>query len=107
MEIHIPTALVLGTNTLHGIGVLSDWIEEQTGFPLDFFDSSWNGDIYAANIHSNKNLNNNDSDGYGNGCNYGSNIGYGNWYGHGDGTGRGYGTYLGNGYSYIDSDSWY
>jgi len=31
-----PAALVLGCNTPHGIGVLSDWIEERTGHAPDF-----------------------------------------------------------------------
>ena len=31
MDEPVPPALVLGCNTPHGIGVLSDWIEERTG----------------------------------------------------------------------------
>lgn len=38
---NIPPALVLGCNTQHGIGVLSDWIEEHMGFAPDFFDRGW------------------------------------------------------------------
>ena len=36
MEEAVPPALVLGCNTPHGIGVLSDWIEERTGHAPDF-----------------------------------------------------------------------
>ena len=41
MEIYIPPALVLGCNKPHSIGILSDWIEEQTGHPLDLDQSGW------------------------------------------------------------------
>ena len=41
MEEAVPPALVLGCNTPHGIGVLSDWIEEQTGHAPDFAATGW------------------------------------------------------------------
>lgn len=40
-RIEPPAALVLGCNTPHGIGVLSDWIEEQTGHAPDFHGAGW------------------------------------------------------------------
>ena len=63
-SIEPPAALVLGCNTPHGIGVLSDWIEEQTGHAPDFVATGW-------------------SDGSGNGYGYGES--YGNGYGYGYG----------------------
>lgn len=80
----IPPALVLGCNTLHGIGVLSDWIEEQGGFVPDFVSTPW-------------------SDTHGSVC--GDGDGYGNGYGDGRGDGDGYGNGWGDGYG--DSDVGY
>ena len=71
----VPPALVLGCNSPHGIGVLSDWIEEQTGHPPDFAATGWSDG---------------DGDGYGNGSGYGDGYGYGYGYGSGDGSGYGY-----------------
>lgn len=36
---HIPSALVLGCNTPHGINILSDYIEKLTGHSSDFYQS--------------------------------------------------------------------
>lgn len=80
--INIPSALVLGCNTPHGIGVLSDWIEEQTGFPLIVDQSGWSDNKYGQ-------------DGCGNGCGYGDD--YGNGCGFGNIWIYGYGQYDGNG----------
>ena len=63
-----PAALVLGCNTPHGIGVLSDWIEERTGHPPDFEATGWS-DVAG--------------DGYGYGYGYGYGSGYGDGYGDG------------------------
>lgn len=76
MKIHVPAALVLGCNTPHGIGVLSDYIEEQTGHPIVIDGFNW---VYIA--------------AYGNGCGY---FGFND----GDGCGWGYGYFgCGDGYS--------
>lgn len=117
--IHIPPALVLGCNTSHGICVLSDWIEEQTGHPPDFhqsgcvfdysfilinyFNSNYSGsnDINDINIFCSR-----DGNGYGDGKQYGNGNGDGWGYGldHGGdgndhgGWGYGYGYDYDNGY---------
>lgn len=104
----IPPALILGCNTPHGINVLSDYIEEQTGHPPDFAGSGWsNGSVsvigggyvfYGGN-------------GFGDGCVYGygsaSEIGNGSGVGFedghyysddsGGGVGLGYGSSDGGG----------
>ena len=110
--IHIPPALVLGCNTPHGIGVLSDWIEEQTGFPLDLDQSGWsdkNG-IGAGYGYGRPNINS----GYGNGCGYGFDRSYycdGDGYGSGDCYGffSSYGSLCGDGrgWGYLSDNSFY
>lgn len=101
--ITIPTALVLGCNTPHGIGVLSDWIEEQTGHAPDFQQSGWSDGKYG----NTKDDNNGFGHGYGTNigggsgssyfhgsghyCNRFFNDGFGDGHGYGHGEGRGYG----------------
>ena len=96
-----PPALVLGCNTLHGINVLSDWIEEQIGHQPQFHESGWS-DGYKYNMHIH------DGNGSGNGNEYGDNYDdeyYGDGCcGDGDGNGcgdgyyeHGYGSGFGNG----------
>ena len=86
--ITVPPALVRGCNTPYSVGVLSDWIEEQTGYPLDLDQSGWD-DVYKYNS--------NYTDGYGDGCGYG--ISYGSDNGDGDGFGWDYNrNYNGDGY---------
>ena len=80
MDEPVPEALVLGCNSPHGIGVLSDWIEEQTGHPPDFAATGWSdgdGDGYGY------------GSGYGSGSGYGYGSGYGSGYGYADGSGDG------------------
>lgn len=93
-----PAALVLGCNTPHGLGVLSDWIEEQTGHAPDFHDHGWSDGKSGFS----------DGSGYGHGmifdigdgfgagelCNDGSGWGDGP---DGDGNGMGWGDGYGNG----------
>lgn len=72
-QINIPIALILGCNTPHGVGVLSDWIEEQTGCAPDFYQSGWSEDnenVYSVSC-----------------C-----------YQFGDGNGTSYGYFCGHGY---------
>ena len=84
MDEPVPPALVLGCNSPHGIGVLSDWIEEQTGHPPDFAATGWSdGDGYGYGSGSGY--------GYGNGDGDGDGYGYGDGYGSGSGYGYGYG----------------
>lgn len=95
--INIQPALVLGCNTPHGINVLSDYIEEKTGHPLDFHQSNWSdgNDIKY---------------GFGSGFGYGDMFGGGYGDGHanenGDGNGGGKGDGIGNStfYMYIYDD---
>ena len=75
--INIPPALVLGCNTPHGIGVLSDFIQEQNGFPPELHESGWT-DYHKYNI----NYVDNSRD-------YGSINGHGYGYSNGDGDGDG------------------
>lgn len=98
----IPPALMLGCNTPHSVGVLSDWIEEQTGQAPDFVSTGWS-DYFCPFKRIG------DGDGYGylyaiavsrSGDGHGS--GYGDMYG--DGSGFGNGTSSGNGYG--DGDGW-
>ena len=90
-SIEPPAALVLGCNTPHGIGVLSDWIEEQTGHAPDFAATGWS-DGYG--------------DGYGDGDGNGYGDGDGNGYGYGNGDGYGYGDGDGDGYVYSGDLRW-
>lgn len=101
--IHIQPALVLGCNTPHGINILSDYIEEQTGHPLDFHQSGWSDGIYSNTKDGSNGF------GYGYGTNLGGgsgssyfhgsghycnrffNDGFGDGHGYGHGEGRGYG----------------
>ena len=98
MEPIAPIALVLGCNAPHGVGVLSDWIEEQTGYAPDFNDTSWSdGFIYCY------------GDGYGDDFGDGYGEGYsggGSGYGFIDGDGQGDG-FIGDGKGdgYGDSDA--
>jgi len=95
-----PAALVLGCNTPHGIGVLSDWIEEHTGHAPNFHGPGWSdgksgfsdGGEYHGMIFDHGN-------GYGSGMRFKSpnGHGYGHCYGHIDGDGWGDGHHYGNG----------
>lgn len=119
MEINIPPALVLGCNTQHGINVLSDWIEEQTGITPDF--DGLSHDKYYTYLYTYlhywetnrgfESYGSTDGNGFGGGYNYsrgiggngfGKGFGYGitpffydvnqnDGDGHGDGSGYGYG----------------
>lgn len=88
-----PPALVLGCNTPHGLGVLSDWIQEQTGITPDFGSTNWS-DGYATDTGA----------GFGHDLAGGSGCGYGFSDGSGDGNGYGYGDIYppadGNGYGF-------
>jgi len=88
-RIEPPAALVLGCNTPHGIGVLSDWIEEQTGHPPDFTTMN-----YPTTIWDDKGSNS--GNGYEHGTESGSGWGCGVFAIAGNGTGDGTG-YGGNG----------
>ena len=100
-----PPALVLGCNTPHGINVLSDWIEEQTGYALNINDSGWSAtnEFDFGNGHSDGYGNFDDDDGNGYGCLYGhisgdgSGDGEDNIHTFGNGYGCGYGNSSGNG----------
>lgn len=95
----IPPALVLGCNTPHGIGVLSDYIEEQIGHPPDFnLTSLSNSLIFNCNYDYNK-IN---GEGYGEGYAYNNGNGRGNGfiYGYGDFDDTGNGNGNGNGCGY-------
>lgn len=74
-RIEPPAALVLGCNTPHGIGVLSDWIGEQTGHAPDFHGAGWSEGKTFGNG--------------GNAANEGNGFGDGLGYGNGNGDGRG------------------
>lgn len=78
-----PTALVLGCNTPHGVGVLSDWIEEQTGHAPDFHGGSWDCLSYMGAYGGGLGYGTDNGDGYGDGLHYGSYDGGG--FGFGDG----------------------
>ena len=84
-KIYIPPALVLGCNTPHGINVLSDYIEEQTGCTPDFTMTGWSDNNVGLNYY-----------GYGDGDGYG--------YGNGNGSDNDYSSDSSNNNSY-DSDN--
>lgn len=88
----IPPALVLGCNTPHGVCVLSDWIEEQTGFVPDFSVTSGSDNFGYAH-----------TDGYGGG-DHGFAVNFGDGYGDGDGDGNGYGCGTGYGFAFREGD---
>lgn len=101
----IPPALVLGCNTPHGIGVLSDWIEERTGHAPDFTTMN-----YPSTILDDRTIDTGrgyfygigHADGHGDGDDYGDGNGDGRgdgdaypyFYGDNDGGGQGCGTEL-------------
>lgn len=113
MEEIAPPALVLGCNTPHGIGVLSDWIEEQIGYAPDFTLTGYGDGLGYSGIDPGNGLAYVDNyaflngDGQGNayerynfngasfgrfhGASFGRSHGDGNGYGFGDGDGCGYG----------------
>lgn len=101
----IPPSLVLGCNTPHGLGVLSDWIQEHTGVAPDFTSTSWSDD-YGVNYNfgSGDGYAHDVGDGAGAGGFYGyashcNGYGDGNGYGYGgSGDGRGAGNGLGHGF---------
>lgn len=119
---HPPAALVLGCNTPHGVNVLSDWLEEQTGYSLDVLLSSsgWSaGCVGSVGESGNGYGECGRGDGFGgggtDGTGHGTDHGYGNGFGTGagmwryygmiegrpgDGTGSGYGFQNGNGESW-------
>lgn len=80
-SIEPPAALVLGCNTPHGIGVLSDWIEERTGHAPDFHSG-----LPSDSPHRMSNSKNRYGDGSG--------FGRGNGNGWGDGCGYGFTGYI-------------
>lgn len=93
-SIEPPAALVLGCNTPHGIGVLSDWIEEQTGTAPDFAATGWSDGRSVQHDGNGFGYGTQDGAGRGNGFGYGNTgAGNGNGGGHGytlwDGDGRG------------------
>lgn len=96
-----PPALVLGCNTPHGVGVLSDWIEEQTGHAPDFVTG-----FPVRNIHEQQPDRRGGGDGTGNG------YGFENGDGSGDGSGDGWvmmyadfgASGFGDGYGYSGND---
>ena len=107
MEIYIPPALVLGCNTPTSIGVLSDYIQEQTGHPLVINESGWSDFVkhvntsgygygYGYGYGSNNSYVMTNSSGYGNGCGYKYGSSNGNGYGYGYNFGCGYGNSNGN-----------
>lgn len=85
-SIEPPVALVLGCNTPVGIGVLSDWIEEQTGHAPDF-----NATGFPVN-----NVNEQQTDRHGNGD--GNGYGFDDGNGSGDGWSMLYSDFDGGGY---------
>ena len=97
-----PPALVRGCNTPHGINVLSDWIEEQTGHPFDVDQSGWDT-IYPYYFNGTCMNYENTSlghTGFGDGCKdkYGGRAWNRDGYGYGDGDG--YGNSQGDGWGY-------
>lgn len=114
-----PTALVLGCNTPHGVGVLSDWIEEHTGRAPDFADAGWssgdadeikNGTGYGYGLVGGDGTGCGDNASYhdsGNGWGDGMEYGTGNGDGHGGAMTRLDGNGYGDGYkafTYTRSD---
>lgn len=92
----IPPALVLGCNTPHGLGVISDWIEEQTGITPDFSVTRWaDGNSYADSVNF----------GPGAGFCFGSGGGYGCGYGYSNGNGSGSGDDVFR-YTHTDGDGY-
>ena len=99
-----PAALVLGCNTPHGLGVLSDWIEEQTGHAPDFHGPGWSdgksgfsdGGGYGHGMIFDH------GDGYGSGslAHDGTGYGDGGAYGRAHGDGWGDGECYGSGHGY-------
>lgn len=91
----IPPALVLGCNTSHGINVLSDWIEEQTGVVPDFLSSGCsNGGDGQEDGNSGEHYDLGSRYNYaGNSYEYTRNYGYGVGYGNSYGNGRGHGDF--------------
>lgn len=92
-----PPALVLGCNTPHGVGVLSDWIEEQTGHAPDFVTG-----FPVRNIHEQQ------PDRRGGGVGTGYGYGFENGDGSGDGWVMMYADFgasgFGDGYGYSGND---
>lgn len=87
-----PPALVLGCNTPHGLSVLSDWIEEQTGVAPDFTSTTWSNDQISGYILVNPYYGTITGNGRGDGHGYGSGRnGFGDGAHHGDRWGDGYG----------------
>ena len=116
----IPTALILGCNTPHGINVLSDWIEEQTGHPPDFHQSGWSNFSYDHGFAPGDSIGKGCGYAYGDGFGYhygtgdygpdrgnGYGCGCGDWDGHGCGDGRGYGNRNGDNMIHPDQGSNY
>lgn len=113
-SIEPPAALVLGCNTLHGINVLSDWIEERTGHAPDFatllspsipndYQLGSHGDGFYYGTGDGDGAGPGDGEGYGrvDGDGSGDGYGYGGHRGDGNGIGNGeafsYGNYYGGG----------
>lgn len=104
---HIPPSLVLGCNTPHGIGVLSDWLEEQMGFAPDFIGHGWTTN-QSDQIFMREDYGDPDGDGFGHGYGYGyavyaivGGIGlYGNAGTNGRGDGSACGLISGDGTGY-------
>lgn len=93
-SIEPPPALVLGCNTPHGIGALSDWIEEQTGHAPDFTTPSAptsTHDEHTRHIGNGYEHGYGGCDGIGEGCGYVDGNGHGDGEDYGDGCGDGHG----------------
>ena len=93
--ITVPPALVRGCNTPHGINVLSDWIEEQTGHQPDFHQSGWSETAFDG--YKEFLTNTYDSTGCEYGIDLGDGIGDGYDYSNGYGDGMGIGFHSGYG----------
>lgn len=108
----VPPALVLGCNTPHGINVLSDWIEEQTGYAPDFNVLKHSAGyhyiyayIYGVKCPESYTFMRHMGCGFvGNGD--GNGVGDGFSYGY-DGDGNGCGIGMGDGYGQGCGDGWY
>ena len=96
----IPIALILGCNDPIAVNVLSDFIEETTGHPLDLIQSGYDDGCQQRYGYSY---------GYGCDCGYHNGDGCGDAYGYihtrdGYGNGQGYHNGDGNGDGYGDGN---
>lgn len=104
----LPPALVLGCNTPHGIGVLSDWIEEQTGFAPDFVSTNWDDFFIVSEATMSGNgfgdglCGSSDGDGSGDGDFFSPGLEHGDGFGDGAYTGDGHGNGQGAGDGFVN-----